>query len=159
MRAVPTALGVAALVAAADQATKAWALGTLPTEGVDLIPGVLRLRVTENPGAAFSLFTGGGTVLGVVVTLIVVGLLFFLRSAKSRAEAISLGAVLGGAVGNLIDRFLRGPSLLDGKVVDWIEPSFFPTFNLADTCITIGVVVLLVVSLLYERHRSSNPAG
>lgn len=156
MRTVPTALGVAAAVAAADQATKAWALGSIPPEGVTLIPGVLRLRVAENPGVAFSLFTGGGTVLGVLVAVIVVGLLFFLRSAKTRAEAVALGAVLGGAVGNLIDRFLRGPSVLDGKVVDWIEPSFFPTFNLADTCITLGVIALVVVSLLHERHRPTH---
>lgn len=113
-----------------------------------LVPGFLRLAVARNSGAAFSTFTGSGPVLALVAVGVVVLIVVALRDAGHRVEAIGLGLLLGGAVGNLADRLFRGDGLLDGSVVDWIDFSFFPTFNVADAAITVGVVLLLAHSFL-----------
>jgi len=141
------ALIVAAVIVVADQITKAWALRSIPTgTSIDLISGVLRLRVYENQGVAFSMFQNAGTVLVIAIIVAVIVILFALKSSESWWQSITLGLVLGGAMGNLVDRFVRGSGFLNGRVVDWIEPSFFATFNLADASITIGVIVLFVIS-------------
>jgi signal peptidase II len=136
---------VAALVVAADQLTKAWAIRTIPEGGKDLIPGVLRLRVYENSGVAFSMLENAGAILVLVIIVAVIVILFALKSSESWPQAITLGLVLGGAAGNLVDRFVRGSGLLDGKVVDWVDVPFFATFNVADASITVGVVLLLIL--------------
>lgn len=64
---------------------------------------------------------------------------------------MALGLVLGGAVGNLIDRLFRGDGFLDGGVVDFIDFSFFATFNVADACVTIGVILLLFATFIHRR--------
>ena len=140
------ALAVAAVVVAVDQITKAWALRAIPAgDGIDIIPGVLRLRVSENSGVAFSMFQNAGTILVIAIIVAVIVILFALRTSESWWQSVTLGLVLGGAVGNLVDRFMRGSGFLNGRVVDWIEPSFFATFNVADASITIGVILLLIV--------------
>lgn len=140
------ALTVAAVVVAVDQITKAWALRAIPAgDGIDIIPGVLRLRVSENAGVAFSMFQNAGTILVIAIIVAVIVILFALRTSESWWQSVTLGLVLGGAVGNLVDRFMRGSGFLNGRVVDWIEPSFFATFNVADASITIGVILLLIV--------------
>ena len=138
--AVPIASG-AVLV---DQVTKAWAVASLDDEPIRLIGDVLRLRLIYNTGAAFSSLEGLGPLIG-MAAIGVVGLIFvMLHRVPRRFEVVGLGLVLGGAVGNLLDRIFRGGGFLDGAVVDWIDPSFFPAFNGADSAITIGVAVLLV---------------
>lgn len=144
------AFGTAAVVVAVDQATKAWAERALlsdPSRSIQVIPGILRLHGAENTGAAFSLFPGSGAFIPLVVVAAVILIVIAVHKSENEWEAISLGLVLGGALGNLIDRFARGPGLVDGSVVDWIEPSFFPTFNLADTAITVGVALLLILAM------------
>jgi signal peptidase II len=142
-----TALGIAAALVALDQLTKAWVLRAIPAGGsIELIPGVLRLHVAENSGVAFTLLRGAGPILVLGIVAVVILIVIALGSSEGWLQVLSLGIVLGGAVGNLVDRFTRGPGLLDGRVVDWIDPSFFPTFNVADTSITIGVALLLIAS-------------
>jgi len=119
----------------------------LPGRPIPIIDGFLQLRVARNSGAAFSSFTGSGPLLAVVAMGVVVLIVVVLGDAGHRIEAISLGLILGGALGNLTDRLVRGAGLLDGAVVDWIDFSFFPTFNAADAAITIGVLLLLLHSL------------
>lgn len=75
---------------------------------------------------------------------VAVMIFYMLGDASRRIEALALGLVLGGALGNLIDRIFRGSGLLDGAVVDFIDFSFFATFNVADMAINIGVLVLLI---------------
>ncbi|MXX45221.1 MAG: signal peptidase II, partial [Acidimicrobiia bacterium] len=70
-----------------------------------------------------------------------------LRTPRPGLEVIGLGLVMGGAVGNLVDRATRGEGLLDGKVVDWIQVPNFPVFNLADTALTVGVGLVLLSAL------------
>ncbi len=134
-----------------DQATKTWALGALQGRSIPIVDGYLRLHLARNTGAAFSAFSAfanSGPVLAVVVAGVIVLIVVVLRDAGHRMEAIALGFVLGGAVGNFLDRLLRGATLLGGAVVDWIDPSFFPTFNVADSAITVGVALLLLGSFL-----------
>lgn len=142
-----TALAVAVGTVAADQLTKWWASTALEGTFIDVIPGVLRLAMTENTGAAFGFFRDGGTFVAFGALAAVVVILISFRSVERWTDVVALGLVMGGAVGNLVDRVARGEGLLDGPVVDWIDPSFFPTFNLADTAITIGVALMLLGAL------------
>jgi len=135
---------IALIVVAVDQLTKVWAQHALASGQIVVIDGVLNLRLVYNTGASFSLFAEGGAIIGFVVIGIVVMIFFALRDAGRRLDAIALGLILGGAVGNLLDRVLRGSGLLDGAVVDFIQVPFFATLNGADIAINVGVALLLV---------------
>ncbi|MEA2023669.1 MAG: signal peptidase II [Actinomycetota bacterium] len=139
---------IAAVVVIVDQLTKAWAVRTLDDGPIVLIDGVLNLRLFFNTGASFSLFAKGGAIIGLVVIGVVVMIFFALREAGHRLDAVALGLVLGGAIGNLLDRLFRGDGFLDGAVVDFINVPFFATFNVADIAINIGVGLLLVGAFL-----------
>jgi signal peptidase II len=126
---------------------------------VTLIPHVLDLELTRNPGAAFGM-AGGATVLFTLVALGVVAVI--VRSARrlgSTSWAVVLGLLLGGALGNLTDRLVRAPGPLRGAVVDWIHLHHWPIFNLADSAIVIGVVLALIVSSRGIRLDGSRDAG
>ena len=97
-----------------DQVTKAWAVHALADGPIVLIDGVLNLRLFFNTGASFSLFAKGGAIIGLVVIGVVIMIFFALREAGHRLDAIALGLVLGGAIGNLLDRLFRGDGFLDG---------------------------------------------
>lgn len=132
---------IALVVVAVDQVTKSWALGSLRDGPIDLF-WTLRLRLTFNTGAAFSIGSGfpwlfvilGVLVLGAMTILV-------LRSDMARGPAVGLGMIAGGAIGNLLDRVLRDH---DGAVVDFIDLQWWPVFNLADASIFLGVMVLLL---------------
>jgi signal peptidase II len=141
------AVATAAIVILIDQATKIWAVAALDDGPIQVFGDVLRLRLTRNTGAAFSSLQGLGPLIG-IAAVGVIGLVFVMvHHVPRRFEVAGLGMVLGGAFGNLLDRIFRGTGFLDGAVVDWIDPSFFPTFNGADSAITIGVAVLLIGAL------------
>lgn len=138
---------------AADRVTKVLAERNLPGHPVELIPGVLDLRYTTNPGGAFGLF-GGIPWLFVAITIGVIGVIVFTsRSIPVLASAIGLGLVLGGAVGNLIDRGIRGPGFT-GEVVDFVDLQIWPVFNLADSAIVIGAAILLISGFRRERRSA-----
>jgi len=135
---------IAAVVVVADQVTKLWAQRALADGPIVVIDGVLNFRLFSNTGASFSLFAEGGAIIGLVVMGIVVVIFFALRDAGRRLDAIALGLILGGALGNLLDRLIRGTGFLDGAVVDFIQVPFFATFNGADIAINVGVALLLI---------------
>jgi signal peptidase II len=139
-------VGSAALVVALDQLTKQLALTHLADGPVDLV-GSLRLQLAFNSGAAFSL-GGGRTGAIAVVALVVVAVILWLGlHARRRPVAIGYGVVLGGALGNLVDRALReGHGFLGGRVVDFIDLQWWPVFNLADTSLWVGIGLLLLAS-------------
>jgi len=87
---------------------------------------------------------GAGSFLVLAIIVAVVAIFLAIRSSEGWWETLSLGLVLGGAMGNLADRLTRGSGFADGRVVDWINPSFFWTFNVADASITVGVALLLL---------------
>jgi signal peptidase II len=140
--------GTAAGVVALDQLTKHWALSALADGPIDLI-GSLRLHLVFNDGAAFSVGGGGGrTTLIAVFGLVVAGAIIRMGwKAERRGWALGLGILLGGALGNLVDRALRtGNGFLGGRVVDFVDLQWWPVFNVADAALWIGIGVLLLAS-------------
>lgn len=137
-------LGLTAGLVILDFVTKRWAESEFADGPLEIIPGFLGFTFVENPGGAFSIFQDGGQVIAVAAILIAIGVLWIARSARGRMEVVIYGLVLTGAVGNLLDRFLRGPGLVDGSVIDWIELWRIPTFNVADMAITFAVALLLI---------------
>jgi len=157
-RARKRALGLAAAtliaVAALDQATKALAVATLvPGDAIPLLLGI-DLRLVHNTGVAFGVLAGSGDVPIVVVTAVAVGALlaFFLARADRPGLWLPVGMVLGGAAGNLIDR------LRLGAVVDFVDPTLWPAFNLADSAIVLGVLGVLYVAEGPRREERGNGA-
>lgn len=135
---------VAGIVAVLDQATKAWAEAALSDGPVRLVGDIVQLRLTRNPGGAFSVLTGFTPLLAVLAAAMAVVIVRTTRRTADRAMAYSLALVLGGALGNFVDRLVRDPGFLRGEVVDFVKLSFWPTFNLADSAITVGVTLVVL---------------
>ena len=145
--------GIAALVLVADVLTKVLAVARLEGTGpVELLGGAVYLVLVRNPGAAFSLATGYTWVLSLVAVAVVVVIVRIARRLRSTGWAVALGLVLGGALGNLTDRIFRAPGPLQGHVVDVVslfapDGSVWPVFNLADSSIVSGGVLLVLLAL------------
>jgi signal peptidase II len=103
---------------------------------------------------AFSRGQDWGPLIGVVALVIVVVLLLSLRRGSSRLTEVTVGLIIGGAIGNIIDRLFRSPGWLRGGVVDFIDFQWFPIFNVADMAITIGGVLLVTSSWYLGRHTA-----
>lgn len=139
-----------------DQVIKALIVSKLYNSSVVLIPNILNLTYVENTGAAFGIGSSS-TAMFIIVNIIVIGLIvYFIYSKKeelSKTILFALHLILAGGIGNLIDRIVRG------FVVDYIDinPIFkFPVFNLADICVTLGciiVVIYLIINIIKERRR------
>lgn len=132
-------LGIAAVIATLDQLTKAWLTSFLaPGQSVDVVGDWIRLVHAQNNGGLFGLLRGQALAFG-AVSMVVVALIigYHWRAAPSRYLSITLGLLLGGALGNLADR------VRDGAVTDFIDLPLWPTFNLADVAIVLGVLLLL----------------
>jgi signal peptidase II len=140
------AYATAGLVVALDMLTKRWAAAAFSEGPRDVIPGVLTFRFTENSGAAFSMFQNAGPFLGVAAVIAVGFIGASLARPRPLFEVVAFGMIIGGALGNLIDRLARGEGFLDGRVIDWVQLPNFPTFNMADSSVSVAVVVLLVGS-------------
>jgi signal peptidase II len=144
-------LVIAAVVVLLDQITKAVVVRTLgpPEAGnsTTIIPRVLDFRHDENTGAAFNLFQGRSTTL-LIIGVIVIGVLIYYYRALPQGNPLlraAVGGVLGGAVGNIVDRVRLG------HVTDWIHVTHYPTFNVADSCITLGMITLAIYLLFLDR--------
>ena len=153
------ALAVAAGVVVLDQLAKVWAVADLADGPIVLIDGFLELALVRNPGAAFGLLEGAGSIIALVAIAAAVVIVLALRRLGRRLDAVALGLVLGGAIGNLIDRVVRGDGLLDGEVVDFVDFSFFPAFNVADAAITIGAILALWEALRAPAETTSSRTG
>lgn len=162
----PWVFALAALVLAADQLTKWWALSALTEDGapVSLVGELLQLRLIKNPGAAFSIATGQTWILTIIVVVVVVVILRAVRRIGSRGWAVALGLLLGGAIGNLGDRLFRDPGFAQGHVVDFIDYAGFFVGNVADIAIVAAAVLIAVLSLRGialdgTRHTGSSHSG
>lgn len=132
----------AAIILALDQGTKQWALNNLSGDPIEVIDGVLRLRLTLNTGGAFGLLQGLPGFFLVATLVIVGGILIGARKVDDHRWAIPLGTVLGGGLGNASDRLLRDTG---GGVVDFIDLYVWPVFNVADMSIVFGALTILVL--------------
>jgi signal peptidase II len=126
-------------------------------EPVELIPAVLQLRFTTNPGGAFGLFGNLPGLFVAISVLVVVVVLVASRDLPSSAAAVGMGLVLAGGLGNLTDRAIRGPGF-SGEVVDFIDLHVWPVFNLADSALFVGAAVLLVSGIRRDRATRRQPS-
>ena len=141
-------LSVAAVVLVLDAVTKMLAVRLLvPGEPVSIIGDVVTWTLVRNSGAAFSMATGYTWVLTLVASAVVVGIVWMGRRLVSPWWAIGLGMILGGATGNLVDRFFRSPGPLRGHVVDFLSVGWWPVFNVADPAVVGGALLLVVLSI------------
>lgn len=146
MRGKKTAFWITvAVVLIADRITKETAPG-IPADGLTLIPGILGLRYAENSGIAFSMLSGVPRLTGFLgLAVIIAGYLWLRKKDLALFPLTGLALMAGGAAGNMTDRLIRG------FVPDMIETLFvhFPVFNIADSCLTVGCV-LVMISLLFR---------
>ena len=106
--------------------------------------GTLRFNLTFNTGIAFSQATGSTTLVTIVVLVVLTGLLVIASRTQGRGTAVALGLIIGGAIGNLVDRIVRQHT---GGVIDFIDVQWWPVFNVADSAVSIGAVLAAVLSL------------
>ena len=153
----PLTIWVAVAVVIVDQLAKWWAVRTLDDRDIDVF-WTLRFNLSYNTGMAFSRGQDWGPLIGVVALVIVVVLLLSVKRGSSRLSEVTVGLIIGGAVGNIIDRLIREPYWLRGGVVDFIDFQWFPIFNIADMAITIGGALLILTSYLGSRRAHATPA-
>ena len=138
----------AVIVVVLDQLSKHFIVANfLPGESRVFIPHVLYWTYVQNRAGAFGLF-GAQTWLLVTLAVVVLGLFWFSFrdvAARSAVVRVAFGGIAGGAIGNIIDRFHYG------YVVDFADLRWWPVFNVADSCITVGVVVMIIATFLRER--------
>jgi signal peptidase II len=140
-------IGAICAIVAIDQLTKIWAVAALSDGPKHLIGRTVELDLTRNGGGAFGRFQGMTPVLALGAVILTLVLARVLRRTTDRVLVVGLTLVLGGALGNLVDRFVRAPGVLRGHVVDFVKVGWWPVFNVADSCITIGAVLLIARSL------------
>jgi signal peptidase II len=141
-------------IVAIDQLTKSWAVSALASGPKHIIDDTVKFELTRNSGSAFSGFQGYTPIL---VTLAIVIAVFIARAVRRATDPwiiAGLVLVLGGALGNLVDRFARSPGVFRGHVVDFVAVRWWPVFNFADSCVTIGAIILVVRTLFaHEPHE------
>lgn len=147
-------LGIAAAVAVIDQVLKELVLAyVVPAGSIEVIPSLFSLVYTENRGVAFGLFQNTTWIFAIVTVLIIAFLLFFYQKYKFKSKLIiiSMALVIGGGIGNLIDRIFRG------YVIDFLSVSFFPPVcNFADYCVVVGAVIL-ILTLFFGKSLEMKP--
>ena len=145
-RALAPLVAFTAAVVAVDHLTKWLAQRELVTRDVDLV-GSLRLHLVYNRGAAFGLGSRFAPLIALLVVAVIVGVVGFGRTLRTWPSRLAVAAIVGGAVGNLLDRLLRdGSGFLGGPVVDFVDLQWWPVFNVADVAVTVGAVVLALTA-------------
>jgi len=145
----PLLLSVAAVILTLDIVTKVLAVRLLtPGQPVPIVGDTVTWTLVRNSGAAFSMATGYTWMLTLIASAVVVGIIWMGRRLVSTGWAIGLGMILGGAMGNLVDRFFRAPGPLRGHVVDFFSIGWWPVFNVADPSVVGGAILLVTLSAL-----------
>ncbi|MFI7543196.1 signal peptidase II [Actinoplanes sp. NPDC049599] len=160
-RAVAVLAGTALLAVVLDQVVKELSTkGLTEGEPVRILGGLIYLSLMRNSGAAFSLGSGYTWVFPLVTLVVICWIGYLARKLRSVPWAIALGLVLGGALGNLGDRLFRAPGPLQGHVVDMISlfgpyAEYFAVFNIADSCLSVGVVLAVLLELTGRQRDGS----
>ena len=135
-------LGAALVVLILDILTKGWAMSAL-SDGRDIhIFWTLHFALTHNEGMAFSTGTNVGPFIGMLAIVVIAILIFTLRKQSSVISLVATGCIIGGAIGNVLDRVFRGSGFMDGAVVDFIDVRWWPVFNVADIGIVCGAIAV-----------------
>jgi signal peptidase II len=152
--------GTAAAVIAADQFTKWLVVSKLAGRPpLNLVGEFVRFRYTTNTGGAFSIFNGFPLFFALMAVIVAVAIAFYSRRVASPAVLVTLGLLLGGALGNVTDRIFHGDGLFRGEVVDFVDVGNFPVFNVADSCITIGAILLAILLTRGETQPAEDAAA
>lgn len=139
---------IAAAVIIVDQITKLWAERALDDQIIDVF-WTLRWRLIYNTGSAFSLGDGSGRLIAALVVVVIVVLIVYARSVPRGPSLFLIAVIIGGAIGNLIDRVFRADDgFLSGGVVDFIDFQWWPVFNVADMAVVGGAIGLMVITML-----------
>jgi len=145
---LPYLLLLASGIYIADLVTKILAVEFIdPSDPISIIGDTVTLTLVRNPGAAFSMATGMTWLLSLVAIAVVIGVIRIGRTLRSPWWVVGLGLVLGGAVGNLTDRLFRSPGPLQGHVVDFVSVGWWPVFNVADSAVVCGAILLVALTL------------
>lgn len=136
-----------------DQITKAWAVSMLTNGRVIHVLWTLQFNLGYNSGIAFSQGKSLGPIVGIIACFAVVLIARSATKAKTLMSAYGLAGIAAGALGNVVDRLFRHGGFLRGSVVDFIDFQWFPIFNVADSCITLGAVALLIGLFLESRNE------
>ncbi len=139
---------VAALTWGLDLSAKIWAVNNLSARNpVEILGSLFQLTLVRNPGAAFGFATGATVVLTGVAIAAVIVIVYYSSKITSLGWATVLGLLLGGVLGNLTDRLFRSPGFFKGEVIDWLEITNWPVFNLADSAIVIAAFLAIVLTI------------
>jgi signal peptidase II len=141
---------ISAVIVLLDQVSKAWALSDLADGRIIHVIWTMQFNLTFNRGMAFSRGTGIGPIIGVIGLVVVALLLLSLRRADNTLTRVATGLIIGGAVGNILDRLFRGSGWMRGAVIDFIDFQWWPVFNVADMAIMIGAATMMVAMLKYN---------
>lgn len=140
---------IAAVVLIADIVTKSLAVAHIdPADPISIVGDTVTLTLLRNSGAAFSMATGYTWILTIIALVVVAVIIRFSSRLRSGWWMLGLGLVLGGALGNLVDRLFRSPGPLRGYVVDFVSVGWWPVFNVADSAVVCGAVLLVVLTVL-----------
>ncbi len=146
-------------IVALDQLTKSWIVATHSADPLQIVGHDIEFRVARNAGGAFSSFTNATVLLAVLAIGLSVWLVRTLRRTTDRATIVTLSLVLGGALGNLADRIFRSPGVLRGHVVDFVKVGSFPSFNVADSAITCGAALLILLTFRSSASDGERAGG
>ncbi|CAB4653966.1 unannotated protein [freshwater metagenome] len=142
-----TLLSVAWFIWILDLATKAWAVSQLAYhEPIKIIGDFFQLTFVRNSGAAFSFATDATMFLSLFGIIVLIGIIYFAAQITSKGWSVVLGLVMGGILGNLMDRIFREPGFLRGHVIDWMQLPHWPIFNIADSAIVCAAVLSMVLT-------------
>ena len=142
-----TLFSVAWAIWVIDLATKIWAVNNLSfRSNINVIGDFFQLTLVRNPGAAFSFASGASVFLTVFSLIVMTVILYYSPQITSRGWAVVLGLVLGGILGNVVDRIFREPGVLRGHVIDWMQLPNWPVFNIADSAIVVAAVLAMILT-------------
>ncbi|MET8474605.1 signal peptidase II [Streptomyces sp. NPDC006422] len=154
-RRIAVLFAVAALAYVLDLGSKLLVVAKLEhRDAIHIIGDWLQLEVIRNPGAAWGIGEAFTIIFTLIAAAVIVVIARLARKLYSTPWAIALGLLLGGALGNLTDRIFRAPGVFEGAVVDFIAPKHYPVFNLADSAIVCGGILIVLLSF-----RGIDPDG
>ena len=145
-------MAIALAVIAIDQLSKHWAVNALTGEPPQHVVWTLQWNLSFNSGMAFSTGQGIGPIIGLVALVVIVVVVLGVRKNQNPLVAVAAGFVVGGAIGNLLDRLFRGDAWLHGSVVDFIDFQWFPIFNVADIGVNVGGALFVLWSIFSPRE-------